>query len=64
MNYNTEELTAIEKNALRYLAVRNFKDARDPSFYEELDLSVDSFLCHLQNVEPETYELLKLRSKF
>jgi hypothetical protein len=51
-----------EKNALRYTAVRNFGDARDSSFYDHCDTTVDSFLTHLRTIDPTGYEILKRKS--
>ena len=51
-----------EKNAIRYAAVRNFGDARDANFYENCDATVDSFLKHLQSIDPTGYAILKRKS--
>lgn len=48
-----------EKNALRYVAVRHFKDARSEKFDVNCDEEVDSFLKHLREFDPTGYDLLK-----
>lgn len=48
-----------EKHALRYVAVRHFKDARDSSFDEDCDETVNSFLEHLKTIDPTALKILK-----
>lgn len=48
-----------EKNAMRYRAVRWYKDARTSEFSTECDQYVDRYLEHLKTVVPEVYEKLK-----
>ena len=51
--------TKAMKDALRYRAVRYFKDARDSRFMDDCDVSVDGFLKHLEKVDHVMYEALK-----
>ena len=48
-----------ERDAIRYAAVRAYRDARESSFDDECDAQVDSFLNHLEAVDPYAYNKLK-----
>ena len=56
-------LTILERNALRYVAVRHFKDARNSSFDQHCDETVDSFLKHLEIADPTALKILLNQSK-
>jgi hypothetical protein len=48
----------VHPDALRYRAVRHYKDARENTFDGEFDRDVDGYLDYLREVAPQEYEAL------